>query len=309
MVGIKHSETVTDNVDTVTAEKWNADHIITGNIVPQNPGYSIGSSTNPFVGIYFGTSDSPKFRTYRYSSLIFEILKNITSGIVRLEVREAGPDELVFRSHIGTDIFKITETGDIILTGNVDGVDIANHVHSGGSLGLTIDHGTTTGKSDDDHPEYLRLNKSGQTLQQNLSVAAGITIDGKDISSIGEGWHASSTRIKISPQDFRRGGAADYYCSGSTGSLQGSGSLWATSYIPTGFKATAVRIYGSAGVDIDIYECRIDDNTLDSRGSGTTFAEIDITDVTSSSVNYLAIRATKTAAFSVYGGYVTIVKV
>jgi hypothetical protein len=45
-----------------------------------------------------------------------------------------------------------------------------------------FDHGALSGKSDDDHPQYLKLNKAGQTLSENLAVAAGITIDGVDIS-------------------------------------------------------------------------------------------------------------------------------
>lgn len=44
------------------------------------------------------------------------------------------------------------------------------------------DHGELTGLADDDHTQYLHLNKAGQTLQQSLAVAAGKTIDGVDIS-------------------------------------------------------------------------------------------------------------------------------
>ncbi len=49
-------------------------------------------------------------------------------------------------------------------------------------LGIPVDHGTLTGLADDDHPEYLRLAKVGQTLAENLSVADGKTIDGRDLS-------------------------------------------------------------------------------------------------------------------------------
>lgn len=51
---------------------------------------------------------------------------------------------------------------------------------------LDVDHGQLSGKGDDDHPEYLRLGKAGQTLTENLSVTDGKTIDGRDLSVDGE---------------------------------------------------------------------------------------------------------------------------
>lgn len=47
------------------------------------------------------------------------------------------------------------------------------------------DHGELLGLGDDDHTQYLHLNKAGQTLQQNLAVSDGVTIDGRDISADG----------------------------------------------------------------------------------------------------------------------------
>ncbi len=44
------------------------------------------------------------------------------------------------------------------------------------------DHGALSGLGDDDHTQYLHLNKGGQTLQQSLAVAGGATIDGINIS-------------------------------------------------------------------------------------------------------------------------------
>jgi len=51
---------------------------------------------------------------------------------------------------------------------------------------LDIDHGALSGLSDDDdHPQYLKLDKAGQTLSQNLAVSSSVTIDGRDISADG----------------------------------------------------------------------------------------------------------------------------
>lgn len=52
----------------------------------------------------------------------------------------------------------------------------------GGSAG---DHGLLGGLSDDDHPQYIHLNKASQTLLQDLLVSTGTTIDGRDISADG----------------------------------------------------------------------------------------------------------------------------
>jgi hypothetical protein len=48
-----------------------------------------------------------------------------------------------------------------------------------------LDHGNLEGLSDDDHPEYLRLDKESQTIAQDVAVADGIKIDGRDISADG----------------------------------------------------------------------------------------------------------------------------
>lgn len=47
---------------------------------------------------------------------------------------------------------------------------------------LTLDHADLSGLSADDHPQYLKLDKANQTLTQDLAVAAGKKIDGRDIS-------------------------------------------------------------------------------------------------------------------------------
>lgn len=43
-------------------------------------------------------------------------------------------------------------------------------------------HSWLQGLSYDNHPQYLNLNKANQIILQNILVAAGITIDGRDIS-------------------------------------------------------------------------------------------------------------------------------
>ena len=58
---------------------------------------------------------------------------------------------------------------------------------------IVSDHGSLSGLSDDDHPQYLHLNKTGQTLSHSISCGASVTIDGVNISS-----HTHDVSINLS---------------------------------------------------------------------------------------------------------------
>lgn len=77
-------------------------------------------------------------------------------------------------------------SGARAFTGVVGGVSpvAANHLATKGYVDgqVVSDHGALGGLGDDDHTQYLHLNKGGQTLQQNLAVAGGVTVDGINIS-------------------------------------------------------------------------------------------------------------------------------
>ena len=86
-----------------------------------------------------------------------------------------------------------------------------------------------------------------------------------------------------------------------------SAPLYATVDIPTGYKATAVMVYGdTAGDAIEVWEMQIDSKTGVSKGTGNIDTEINITDVTSSTTNYLLIQVANASGSEVHGGYVTI---
>lgn len=78
--------------------------------------------------------------------------------------------------------------------------------------------------------------------------------------------------------------------------------------IPTGFKATAVMVYGSdTGNTITVYANEIaDGTTATSLGTGVVGTEIDITDTNSTATNYLSVSVNTGLADLIYGGYVTI---
>ena len=86
-----------------------------------------------------------------------------------------------------------------------------------------------------------------------------------------------------------------------------SDELYAFIPIPTGYKATHVKISGNSSDGITVYECQISSNSSVSKGSGNVNTELNITDVNSTSTNYLKIYvAVNSANDLIYGGYVTI---
>jgi len=60
------------------------------------------------------------------------------------------------------------------------------------------DHGSLSGLGDDDHAQYLHLNKTGQTLSQSLTCAGGVEIDGVNISTH---THDVSINMSVSRSD------------------------------------------------------------------------------------------------------------
>ena len=78
-----------------------------------------------------------------------------------------------------------------------------------------MDHGLLTGLGDDDHPQYLHLNKGGQTLQQDLSVASGKKVDGVDVSklpvNINQGTDAGGSTTSTSFVDLYSLGSKTFY--------------------------------------------------------------------------------------------------
>jgi len=75
---------------------------------------------------------------------------------------------------------------------------------------LDIDHGQLSGLADDDHTQYLHLNKAAQTLSQSLVVATGKTVDGRDISVDGD----SLDTYKNSLDTHKAGTASSQHAAG-----------------------------------------------------------------------------------------------
>lgn len=136
------------------------------------------------------------------------------------------------------------------------------------------------------------------------------------------GWHGSQTRIKIIPRDFvpNDGGRPVMIEDDNVGSSElflfsnGSFDMFAYIPIPTGFKATHVRIYGSdTSQQFFVYSGKIDSKIIVDVATGPTSIGTEKTlgtEVTSNTTNYLIVRVTSDGSVDeIYGGYVTITTV
>ena len=149
------------------------------------------------------------------------------------------------------------------------------------------------------------------------SAAGTVTIEGKEIITAATiGWHGSTTRIKILHSDFIADDGGRPIMIDDTGEASEEFFLetfstfpaYATVAIPTGYKATHVMIYGSGTGAVEVWEHQINSKTGVSKGTGNVDTEINITDVTSSTTNYLLIQVA-VGSDEIHGGYVTIAAV
>ena len=158
----------------------------------------------------------------------------------------------------------------------------------------------------------------------NATGTVALTSDIPSATTVG--WHGSATRIKILPRDFVADdvGRPLMIEDDNIGSNElfmfsfSSKDMFAYVPIPTGYKATHVRIYGSdSGQNFYVYEGDINSKTITDVGTGTHAIDsgsgsensLD-TEVTSDATNYLIIRVTSDGADDeVHGGYVTIAAV
>ena len=132
-----------------------------------------------------------------------------------------------------------------------------------------------------------------------------------------DGWHGSTSRIKLLHRDFIADDSGRPLLMDDTGAASenfflesnASAPMYATVAIPTGFKATHVMVYGSATDAVEVWEHQINSKTGVSKGTGNVDTEFAITNVTSSATNYLFIQVANASGNEVHGGYVTIAAV
>jgi len=165
---------------------------------------------------------------------------------------------------------------------------------------------------DDGNILYLANGSTGQVLTVNALGTGASYADAP-----GAGWLGSTTRIKILARDFVANdvGRPLMIEDDSIGSNElflasfSTSDMFAYIPIPTGYKATHAKIFGSdTSQNFYVYEGAIDSKTIVEKGSATAIGtEKDITDVTSDTRNFLIIRVTSDGSTDeIYGGYITI---
>jgi len=153
------------------------------------------------------------------------------------------------------------------------------------------------------------------------AVGKVFTIDGAGAPSwaapASDGWHGSTTRIKILPRDFVANDVGrplmieDDNVASDELWMHGLGTMFAYVPIPTGYKATHAMVYGNNTLQsYKVYEGDIDSISVTALGSNSIGTEENITDVNSNTTNYIVLSAGITGVLDrIYGGYITIAEI
>jgi len=182
-------------------------------------------------------------------------------------------------------------------------------VNSSGDIFGMIVHTANAGAGD----SYgLKLKDGSEGIGKVLQC---ITADGvaQWTEPSGGGWLGSETRIKIAPWDIVSYNDKDGVSIQNNGGVVNDAAAKITTmvtgvFIPTGYRATAFMINASANIAVELFESQIDDDTQVSKGSGNANTEVNITNVDSTTTNYLSIIIVE-AGNDIYGGYITIQKI
>jgi hypothetical protein len=317
-------------------------------------GFVTGSANQLITDDGDGTVTSESSLTYDSELLTIGNDDDGSSKILRKAHSDGNGGLLVIGGGSGTDGQSNNSGGDLQLhgglgTGAAFGGAISFHTSNRGSSGTSINAAAKlaefkaetsdtalylyekSGISDDDYLK-IKVGEHGATDISTRDAAAmaahlTLTVDG-DITLdaatgvVRAGWHGSTTRIKILPRDFvaNDGGRPAMIEDDSIGSNElflfsfSSFDMFAYIPIPTGYKATHVRIYGSdTGQDFYVYEGDINSKTITDVATGSTSIGTEKTlgtQVTSDTTNYLIVRVTSDGATDeIHGGYVTIAAV
>ena len=167
--------------------------------------------------------------------------------------------------------------------------------------------------------DVITVTKIGTGGDEDLQINAGTNletvIDGSNADALHthlSGWHGSSTRIKIAPAEFFPNNSKEWkqVIENDGGSVVDSEEkltefITIPIYTPEGYKATAYMVYASANIVIEIFENNIANSSATSKGAGNANTEVNMTDVSSTTTNYLSIVVVDALA-DIYGAYVTI---
>ena len=214
--------------------------------------------------------------------------------------------------YVTTDTYGIT--GLSTSTGSVKvGINLPSSLAAVGTEVITINAaGAMAPLTDGASGEFLKTDGSGA-----LSWAAA--------GGGGGGWFGSTALLKVMPCEFManddaaaRDGFQGLYIEDDTSGYLGvrvnnvNTEMYVMKAIPTGYKATHVKVYGSTGVfnGVDVYLFRQTTGAIVAKGTGDINALIDITDITSTVLNNISVKVLPGATtVIIYGVDITIAAV
>lgn len=280
---------VTGNASTATAltagdKTISGDLTVTGNDIKDSGGNSIISSNGSGVvtmaggNIAVGGSNA-NLNMNSGSDIVLEADNNGGSNTSTIQYPDSGG------------------TNRIILGADSDVAILSNRA-SNGTVQIRANTSTAGGSGE---VTVATFEDDKVTISQDLDVT-GIVRPGL-------------TYIKILPRDFiaddvGRPVQMDDSTSNRFLISHSTAKMYASVDIPTGFKATAVDIYGDGTSSMTVYEADIDSSSptsLGNGGIGTTFTIS--SGLESNNTNYLLIELSQTLSERVYGGKVTIAKI
>ena len=186
---------------------------------------------------------------------------------------------------------------------------------TGGDLQLFAGRGTGSGASGE--ISFRLFPAGGSGTSYNSAVEKAVLNELGNLQIDGRLTESSRTRIKILHSDFIADDGGRPLAIDDTGVASeelfletvSTNPAYVTVDIPTGYKATGVMIFGSGTTAVEVWEHQINSKTGVSKGTGNVDTEIKITDVTSSTTNYLFIQVLQGSGDEIHGGYVTIAAV
>lgn len=212
---------------------------------------------------------------------------------------------------VSSIIFRVPSAGSSGSSSNA-AAEIANFTANGLKISVAQKGIIFEGGARDTTLRAQTTSASDHTI--TLPDASGTVALTSDLTAYSRGWHGSTSRIKILHSDFIAddGGRPMMIDDSGVGSEElfletfSTFPAYATVTIPTGYTATHVMVYGTGTPAIEVWEHEIDSKTGVSKGTGNVDTEIDITDVESSTTNYLFIQVAQGGSDEIHGGYVTI---
>jgi|13_taG_2_1085334.scaffolds.fasta_scaffold01399_2 hypothetical protein len=228
-----------------------------------------------------------------------------------------GRQKMGFLTSDSTGITQITVSALV----DIDGEDVGNFFAS--SSGGTANRTGVTGD------RVLLIDSSGQ-MDEVADGSAGqfLQTDGSGglsfatASGGGGGWHGSTTLIKVLPTEWTGNDVGrtnvQIRIEDDTVNTLGAqihtatGSMFAFNEIPTGYKATHVKVNASSTVTngVEVLHYAIATGATTNSTTGDTNSTINITDMTSSATNALAIKVTPGATtVFIYSAEITIASV